>query len=360
MASVLFTPFTLGPLNLPNRIVMAPMTRNRSPGNVPGRINATYYSQRASAGLIVTEGTAPHRDGLGYARIPGLFNPEQVEGWRLVTEAVHTAGGRIFVQFMHTGRIGHPANLPPDARVIGPSAVVAKGSMWTDSDGLQPFPVPVEMTEADVADTIGAYAHAARLALLAGFDGVELHGANGYLIEQFLNPGPNRRTDRYGGSAEGRNRFALEVATAVSAAIGPSRTGIRLSPHGVVNDVVLYEGIDEQYNALARSLSDLGLAYIHLVDHSSMGAPKPPDSVVTGIRQAFRGALILSGGYDAARAQADVSTGRCDLVAFGKPFLANPDLPERIRTGAALNAPDQATFYSGGPKGYTDYPTLGT
>lgn len=355
----LFGTFELGNLHLASRVVMAPMTRNRAPDNVPGALMVTYYSQRASAGLIITEGTAPHPNALGYPRIPGIYSPEQVVGWKKVTEAVHAAGGLIFAQLMHTGRIGHPANLPEGARLLGPSAVAAAGSIWTDTAGQQEFPVPTEMTEADIAEATESFASAARCAIEAGFDGVEIHGANGYLVDQFLNPGPNQRTDGYGGSFERRNRFALEVASAVAKAIGASRTGIRLSPYGVFNDVVQYEEIDAQYTALASALSELGLAYIHLVDHSGMGAPKPAESVVTAIREVFGGALLLSGGYDAARAQADLDSGRGDLVAFGRPFLANPDLPERLREGKTLNDPDYSTLYTGGEKGYIDYPRAG-
>jgi N-ethylmaleimide reductase len=358
MSTDLFRPFQLGPLTLANRTVMAPMTRSRAIGNLPNALMAEYYGQRAGAGLIVTEGTAPSPDGLGYARIPGLFDAEQVAGWRLVTDAVHARGGKIFVQLMHTGRVGHPDNLPAGARIVAPSAVAAKGEMYTDGGGNQPQPTPEAMSRYDVQAAVAEFAQAARNAIEAGFDGVELHGANGYLIDQFLNPAANQRSDAYGGSWEARNRFAVEVTAAVAEAIGPERTGIRLSPYGVFNDQIIFDEIEAQYTALARELSALKIAYVHLVDHSAMGAPKPEHSTVVAIREAFAGALILSGGYDRDRAQADLDGGLGDLIAFGRPFLANPDLVERLRAGAELNQPDYGSLYTPGEKGYTDYPTL--
>jgi len=354
----LFSSYDLGPIALSNRTVMAPMTRSRAIGNVPNALMASYYRQRAGAGLIVTEGTAPSPNGLGYARIPGLFTAEQVAGWRLVTDAVHEEGGRIFVQLMHTGRVSHPDNMPEGARVVAPSAIAAKGEMWTDEGGNQEQPVPEAMSRYDVQAAVAEFAHSARLAIEAGFDGVELHGANGYLIDQFLNPGSNQRSDAYGGNIDGRNRFAVEVAAAVADAIGEERVGIRISPYGVFNDVVIFDEIEAQYTALARELSAIGVAYLHLVDHSAMGAPKPEASTVAAIREAYTGAVILSGGYDRERAQADLDGGLGDLIAYGRPFLANPDLVERLSTGAELNQPDFGSFYTPGEQGYTDYPTL--
>jgi N-ethylmaleimide reductase len=357
----LFTPFQLGEIPLANRVVMSPMTRCRAPGNVPNELMAAYYGQRAGAGLIVTEGTAPSPNGLGYARIPGLFSPEQTSGWRLVTAAVHAAGGRIFAQLMHCGRVGSLLNLPAGARLLAPSAVPMSGVIWTDAKGEQPHDPPAEMTAEEVEATVGEYVQAARHALAAGFDGVEIHGANGYLITQFLDPGSNRRDDGYGGDASRRNRFPLEVAAAVSAAIGRERVGIRLSPYGVFNDMSGdYDGIAGQYADLAAGLGALGLAYVHLVDHSSMGAPKPEAATVAAICREFRAAggqaVILSGGYDRERAEADLQSGAADLVAFGRPFIANPDLVRRLQRGTPLAAPDQTTFYTPGAAGYTDYP----
>jgi N-ethylmaleimide reductase len=363
MSSALFTPATLGPQPLANRIVMAPMTRSRAVGGLPNELMAAYYRARAGAGLIVTEGTSPSPNGLGYARIPGIFSTEQAQGWRHVTDAVHAAHGRIFVQLMHTGRVGHPANLPAGARILAPSAVAAPGKMWTDGTGMQPHPVPVEMTDTDISQAIGEYAAASSRAIDAGFDGVELHGANGYLIDQFLDAASNQRTDRWGGLAEGsgdrrhanRIRFAVAVARAAAGAIGASRVGMRISPYGAFNGMAADPETDALFEALIARLNNVGLAYIHVVDHSSMGSPEVSPDLKAKIRASFAGRYILSGGYDVARANADLDAGRGDLVAFGRPFIANPDLVEKLRTGTALAAPDPATFYTAGAKGYTDY-----
>ena len=356
--SLLLSKTTLGPLSLQNRLVMCPLTRSRATGNVPNDLMVQYYAQRASAGLIISEGTTPSPNGLGYPRIPGIFSAEQVAGWKKITDAVHAGGAKMFIQFMHTGRIGHPLNLPAGAKVVAPSAVAAKGEMFTDAEGLKPHPIPHAMTAADIKSTIAEFVQAAKNAMAAGFDGVELHGANGYLLEQFIRPNSNTRTDNYGGSIENRARFALEVIDATIAAIGKDKVGIRLSPFGVFNDMPLYPEMEADYTYLAQKLNAAGLLYIHLVDHSSMGAPKVPDSVKAMFRSTFKRTLILSGGYDAARAESDLAAGKCDLVAVGKPFLANPDLVARWKTHVAVNAPDMATFYTPGPKGYTDYPAL--
>jgi len=356
--SLLFSKSSLGPLALQNRLVMAPMTRNRATGNVPNELMAQYYAQRASAGLIITEGTSPSPNGLGYPRIPGIFSAAQVAGWKRVTEAVHARGAKIFIQFMHCGRIGHALNLPAGASLLAPSAVAAAGEMYTDAEGMKPNGTPLAMSEADIKAAIGEYAQAAKNAVAAGFDGVELHGANGYLLEQFIRPNSNQRTDRYGGSIENRARFVLEVVDAVIKAIGKDKVGIRLSPFGVFNDMPIYDAMEADYIYLAQQLDARGLVYVHLVDHSAMGAPQVPESMKAAFRRTFKGTLILSGGYDAARAESDLVAGKCNLVAVGRPFLANPDLIDRWKTGAALNAPDMATFYVPGPKGYTDYPAL--
>lgn len=359
----LFSSMRLGSAELKNRVVMSPMTRNRAIGNLPNGLMAEYYGQRAYAGLIITEGTSPSPNGLGYARIPGIHSAEQTEGWKLTTNAVHARGGKIFIQLMHTGRVGSTMNLPPGAELVAPSAVVMGGTIWTDSQGEQPCDMPRTMTSDDIQWAIGEYVQAAHNAISAGFDGVELHGANGYLITQFLDPGSNLRNDEYGGDPARRNRFALDVAHAVVAAIGAERVGIRLSPYGVFNDMSgTYEGIVDQYAALAAGLGKLGLAYVHLVDHSAMGAPKPEPSTIQLIcrefRGAGRGAVILSGGYDRERAEADLESGAADLVAYGRPFIANPDLVKRLNINAPQNVADQTTFYSPGEIGYTDYPTL--
>ena len=362
MANKLFSPTQLGPFTLQNHIVMAPMTRSRSLGNVPGPLVAEYYAQRASAGLIITEGTSPSASGLGYARIPGLFNHAQVAGWKLTTDAVHAKGGRIFVQLMHTGRVAHGLNLPEGAEIVAPSAVAAAGEMWTDQQQMQPQPTPRALSTQEVKVLVQEFVQAAKLAIEAGFDGVELHGANGYLLEQFLNPHSNQRTDEYGGSVENRARFVLEVAEGTAAAIGAERLGIRLSPWGVFNDMAAYEGVDEVYEYLAAELQKRGLVYLHLVNHESMGAPALPTNTVTRLRAKFTNTLILSGGYDAERAEADLQSGRADLVAFGRPFIGNPDLVERLEQKAELAEADQSTFYAPGPEGfhqgYTDYPAL--
>lgn len=357
--TLLFSNTTLGPITLQNRLVMSPLTRNRAIGNVPNDLMVQYYTQRASVGLIITEGTAPSPNGLGYARIPGIFSAEQVAGWKRITDGVHAKGAKIFMQIMHCGRIGHSNNLPAGARLLAPSAVAAAGEMFTDAEGSKPHPIPEAMTEADIKATIEEFVQAAKNAVAAGFDGIELHGANGYLLEQFIRPNSNQRTDGYGGAIEGRARFVLEVADAVIKAIGKEKVGIRLSPFGVFNDMPSYDAMEADYTYLAQQLNARELAYIHLVDHSPMGAPAVPDSIKTMFRSTFKGALILSGGYDAARAESDLAAGKCDLVAVGRPILANPDLVARWQSGAELNAPDFSTFYTPGEKGYTDYPALG-
>ncbi|KAF0191538.1 MAG: NADH:flavin oxidoreductase/NADH oxidase [Gammaproteobacteria bacterium] len=356
--SLLFSKYKLGSVELQNRLVMSPMTRNRAVNNVPVALMVQYYQQRASAGLIVTEGTSPSPNGLGYPRIPGIFSEVQVEGWKPVTAAVHQGGAKFFMQLMHTGRVTHPLNLPAGARVLAPSAVAAAGEMYTDAEGMKPQPVPEAMTEADIKVAIGEYEQAARNAVKAGFDGIELHSANGYLLEQFIRPNSNQRRDGYGGSIEHRARFVLEVAEAAINAIGKDRVGIRLSPYGVFNDMPLYDAMEADYTYLARQLNARGLVYVHLVDHSAQGAPEVPASIKAIFRTQFRGSLILSGGYDAARAESDLAAGKADLIAVGRPFLANPDLPARWRTHAPLNVPDTSTFYTPGEKGYTDYPAL--
>jgi len=361
---MLFDKFSAHSLNLANRMVMAPMTRNRAtPAHTPNAPMATYYGQRASAGLIITEGTSPSPNGLGYPRIPGLYDQVQVDAWKDATSAVHahrdnTSGGKIFVQFMHCGRVAHVANLPIGAEVLGPGSAVCPGEMFTDSLGMQPHSVPRAMSTADIAHAVNEHAASAKLALEAGFDGVELHGANGYLIEQFLNPLINQRTDAYGGSIDRRNRLAVEIARATVAAAGRHRVGIRLSPYGVFNGTGEFPEARAQYLTLAKTLSELGLLYVHLVDHSSMGAPPVPAEFKLELRTAFDGLFILSGGFDHASAEQALLDKRGDLVAFGRPFLANPDLVARMRKDAPLNAPDMATFYTPGTKGYTDYPAL--
>lgn len=358
---MLFDTFSLRGTSLSNRTVMAPMTRSRAvEANTPNALMAEYYAQRAGAGLIITEGASPSPNGLGYPRIPGLYNDAQVQGWKLVTDAVHAQGGKIVIQLMHTGRVTQVANLPAGAEVVGPMGVVCPGEMYTDSAGMQPHSTPRAMTEADIAHAVAEYATSSRLAVQAGFDGVELHAANGYLIEQFLNPNVNQRSDAYGAGIEGRNRFALEVARACSATIGAQRVGIRLSPYGVFNATGEFADVDAQYTALTAELSALGLMYLHVLDHSAMGAPAVPAALKLQLRQAFKGPFILAGGFDHSSAEKALAEGQADLIGFARAFLANPDLVKRMQTQAALNAPDMGTFYTPGPKGYTDYPALGS
>ncbi|MEO6305244.1 MAG: alkene reductase [Bacteroidia bacterium] len=353
----LFTPIKVGSIQLKNRIVMAPLTRSRAIGNLPNNLMAEYYGQRAGAGLIITEGTSPSPNGLGYSRIPGIFNKQQVEGWKKTTSVVHKKGGKIVVQLMHTGRISHSLNMPKDATVIAPSAIAAKGQMFTDSKLMQNFPVPKEMSLEDIIYANAEYVAAAKHASDAGFDGVELHGANGYLLEQFLSPHSNTRTDDYGGSIENRCRFVIEVVTAVAYAVGKAETGIRLSPYGVANDMQPYSETDATYKYLAEQLNAIGIAYIHLVDHSSMGAPHVPIEIKHMIRNTFKNTIILSGGYTLDTAERDIKSGFGDLIAFGRPFINNPDLVERFKNNLALSKDLHSDlFYTAGEKGYTDYP----
>jgi N-ethylmaleimide reductase len=352
----LFTPFQLGPLVLPNRVVMAPMTRNRAgPGNVPTPLNAEYYRQRAGAGLIVTEASQVSPEGVGYPGTPGIHTDGQVEGWRPVADAVHRAGGRIFLQLWHVGRISHPSLQPDGALPVAPSAIAARGQAFTAS-GLQPFVVPRALETDEIAGVVAQFEDGARRALAAGFDGVEIHGANGYLIDQFLRDGSNRRTDRYGGGALNRARFLLEVTEAVAGVWGAGRVGVRLSPWNEFNDM---RDSDPRatFGHAARALAPLGLAYLHLVE-SVDGVPAGEAPLAPELKAAFRGPLMINGGYTRALAEAALARGEADLVSFAASFLANPDLPARLARNAPLNTPDPATFYGGDHRGYTDYPAL--
>jgi len=356
---MLFDSYTTPALSLSNRTVMSPMTRNRAvDNNTPNALMAGYYAQRATAGLIITEGTSPSPNGLGYPRIPGLFNQSHVNGWKLVTQAVHAKGGKIAVQFMHCGRVVGADNLSAGAKAVGPTSATLEGEIYTDTKGMQPHTQPHAMAQADIDAAVAEFVHAAKLAVEAGFDGVELHAANGYLIEQFLNANVNTRSDGYGGSSANRNRFALEVARATVAAIGAQRVGIRLSPYGVFNGTGGFAEVDAQYEALVQELSAMGLMYVHVLDHSAMGAPAVPAALKATLRAAFKGPFILAGGFDRESAEAALAAGQADLIGFGRPFLCNPDLVARMQAGAAMNAPDMGTFYTPGEKGYTDYPAL--
>ncbi|HMB57715.1 MAG TPA: alkene reductase [Arenimonas sp.] len=351
----LFQPLPHAALTLNNRIAMAPMTRSRALGNVPNDVMRDYYAQRADAGLIITEGTSPSPDGLGYARIPGLFNDTQAAGWQKIADAVHARGAKLVVQLMHTGRVGHSLNLPEGAQLIAPSAVAVAGQMWTDSAGMQSHPVPKAMDGDDIARVRGDYVHAAQLAIGAGLDGVEIHAANGYLPGQFLNPKSNVRSDGYGGSAENRRRFLLELIDDSIAAIGRDRVGVRVSPFNPFNDLAAnYEGEEEEFLALVAELSKRRIGYLHLI--ATPGAV--PAAFVRRVRAAFEGVLILAGDYDRDRAETDLAAGLADVIAFGRPFLGNPDLARRLREDAPLSAFDPATLYTPGAAGYSDYPAL--
>lgn len=369
MTKTLFSPFEVGPFPVRNRIVMAPLTRSRSlqPGNYPGRMNAFYYAQRSGAGLIITEATQITQTGQGYLWTPGIHSSEQIEGWRLVAEAVHDAGGILFMQLWHVGRISHRFFQPDGAHPVAPSAIAAKGeAMILGADGAPVF-VPLEtpraLQEAEIPRLIQDYVQGARNALCAGLDGVEVHAANGYLIDQFLSSESNHRTDCYGGSIENRCRLLLEIIDQLATQMSSTRIGVRLSPLGTFNDMNDRdpEGL---FAYLATALSPLDLAYVHLVD-PTYGGHTPlttPDSrgakLVEAFRSRYRGRLILCGNYSLERAQAAISEDRADLIAFGKAFIANPDLAERFRENAALNEANPATFYGGGAQGYVDYPTL--
>jgi N-ethylmaleimide reductase len=355
MHESLFTPATFGALQTTNRLVMAPMTRNRAgDGEAPGPLNAEYYAQRAGAGLIVTEGTQPSAEGQGYPHTPGLHTAEQVAGWRLVADAVHAAGGRIVAQLMHSGRISHPSII--GTTPLAPSAVQPAGEVFTGT-ATESYVTPREATTAEVEALVKAYADAARNAVEAGLDGVELHGANGYLLAQFGATGTNRRTDRYGGDATGRATFLREVTAATVAAIGADRVGLRLSPGNPFND--LHD--DEPREGLHAALTvaqDAGLAYVHVCET----APDADFSALADARERFTGTLIASNGFTQTWSPADldelVASGRADLVAVGRRYLANPDLDARLRAGAELNEPVEATFYGGDAEGYIDYPAL--
>lgn len=347
----LWQPINLGQIKLEHRLAMAPMTRSRAtPSGEPTELNAEYYAQRASTALIITEGTQPSDDGQGYLLTPGINTDAHIAGWRRVTDAVHEAGGKIVIQLMHTGRIAHPENTPHGRQPVAPSAVKPAGQMFTAA-GMKEMPEPRALSEQEVADTVQDFRRAAAAAIAAGADGVEIHGANGYLVQQFLASNANRRTDRYGGSVEKRARFAVEVATAVAEEIGPGRTGIRISPGNPFNDIV-EDDVPELYSALVAALAPLGLAYLHLL-HSG------DEKLLAAIRRDWPGALILNrGGADIETRAKDVENGLADVITVGAMVLANPDLVARIKSGAPLNEPDKSTLYGGGAHGYTDYPTL--
>ncbi len=351
----LLMPYKKGNLELKNHLVMAPMTRSRAIDNMPNPLMAAYYGQRTGAGLIVTEGTAPAPEALGYPRIPGVFNQQQVGAWRQVTDSVHWGGSKIFLQLMHTGRIGHVDNLPKGTTLVGASALKATGQIFTDTKGLQDFSAPAPLSKAGVKNIINSFVSAAQNAITAGFDGVEIHGANGYLPEQFLNPHVNNREDEYGGNLANRSRFTVELVQAVANAIGSGKVGIRLSPFSELGDLLPYdeEETHNTYTWLAQSLNELQIAYLHI----AVNAPIP-ERTFRSLRENFAGTIILSNGLTPETGEEALQAGFADLVAFGRAFLANPDFVERIKTKAALNPVDYANLYTPGSAGYVDYPVM--
>ena len=355
-APTLFSPINVGALRLANRIVMAPLTRNRAgPGFVPQDLNVEYYRQRASAGLIISEATQIAPEGMGYPDTPGIYSDEQVAGWRRVTDAVHTAGGQMVLQLWHVGRISHPSLQPGRQLPVAPSAIKPAGQAAT-YEGPQEFVTPRALAADELPRIRDQYREAARKAQAAGFDGVEIHNANGYLLDQFLRDGTNRRTDLYGGTLENRMRFPLEVLKAVLEVWSAGRVGIRLSPSGTMND--MHDSDPKAtFTAMVKALESYGLAYIHIMEaleadirHGGVQLP------ISYFRSFYKGILMVNGEYDGLKAQAVVALGDADLVSFGRLFLANPDLPARLREGLPLNVPDPRTFYGGGAAGYTDYP----
>lgn len=350
-----FSPYTIGSLKLKNHFVMAPLTRNRAgAGNVPQEINAVYYKQRAGAGLIISEATQISPQGVGYPGTPGIHSKEQIKGWKKVTDAVHDNGGLIFCQLWHVGRISHPKLQPGGATPVAPSAIRPKGEAFT-LEGMLPFETPRALETHEVEAIVGQYATAAKNALEAGFDGVEIHAANGYLIDQFIRDGSNQRKDRYGGKLENRLRFLKEVVEAVVAAIPADKVGVRLSPENTFNDI---HDTDPKttFNAVADMLSGYGLAYMHVVEGDFMTGEAHLD--YHELKKRFKGTYMANGGYDLKRAKTSLEKKEADLVSIGKLFIANPDLVERFEKGAPLNTPDDTTFYGGGVEGYTDYPFL--
>lgn len=338
---------------LKNHIVMAPMTRSRAIGNTPNDLMATYYEQRAGAGLIITEGTSPSPGGLGYARIPGIYSQEQMAGWKKVTDRVHQRGTAIFVQMMHTGRIGHVDNIPGKLQPVGPSSQKAGGEIFTDTGYLQEHSEPVALSAEGIRQVKKEFVQAALNAVEAGFDGVELHAANGYLLEQFLHPFVNNRTDAYGGSIENRSRFILEMVTEMVTEIGKEKLGIRFSPYSVLGDLEAYdpEEVHQTYAYLAAELNKAGIAYIHISANPSI-----PKKTYKAIREVFENTIILCNGLAPENADAVLNEGFADLVGFGRYFIANPDLVGRIEKNAPLSDPDSNTFFTAGEKGYIDYP----
>lgn len=357
MSIDLFSPTALGSIQLRNRIAMAPLTRNRAgEGGVPQPMNATYYAQRASAGLIVTEATPISAMGHGYPALPGIYTDAQVAGWKKVTDAVHAKGGKIVIQLWHVGRISHPSLLPNQALPVAPSAIKPAGQAFT-YQGLVDYVTPRALEVAELPAIVQDYVHATKCAIAAGFDGVEIHAANGYLLDQFLRDGTNRRTDEYGGSIENRARLLLEVTQAVVATIGADKVGVRLSPVNPFNDMK-DSNPQAVFNHVANALNRFNLAYLHAVEGGIHGGGESDPFDFAAFRKQFKGAYMANLSYDKQRGNQAVASGHADVVAYGVPYIANPDLVERFQQDAPLNAADSNTFYGGSEKGYTDYPAL--
>lgn len=357
-ATTLLSPVKLGRYELPNRLVMAPLTRNRAgAGNVPHELNSVYYAQRSTAGLIITEATQISPQGVGYPATPGIHSPEQVEGWKLVTKAVHDRGGCVFLQLWHVGRISHPSLQPNGELPVAPSALAPEG-MTTTYDGEKPFVTPRALDIKEIPSIVEDYRQAAKNALEAGFDGVEIHAANGYLVDQFLRDGSNQRTDRYGGSIENRARFLFDIVEVVTSVWGSDRVGIRLSPSGTFNSM---SDSDPQalFSYVVGQLDRHHLAYVHIVEpRIDNGAPAGQNLTTGFFRSVYSGTLISAGGHDKESGEATLANGEADLIAYGRWYISNPDLPERFAANADLNPYDRSTFYGGNEKGYTDYPAM--
>lgn len=353
--TTLWDPITIKNMRLEHRLALAPMTRSRAlPDGTPGPLAAEYYAQRAGLGLLITEGTQPSADGQGYLNTPGLYTAEHVAGWKVVADAVHERGAHLFVQLMHVGRMSHPANTPHHRQAVAPSAIAPRTGIFTAA-GTQPVPTPRALDLEEIAGTVADFRRAASCAVDAGADGVEIHAANGYLLQQFLASNANRRTDRYGGSIENRARLVIEVAAAVAEEIGPDRVGIRLSPGGRLGDIDEGPEMGDQYRYLVRELAELEPAYLHLFYFAQ------DEALLRDLRRAWPGVLLLlraGRAVDADSLGADVASGLADVLPLGSSALANPDVATRLRLGADLNVPNPATFYGGGAQGYTDYPTL--
>lgn len=356
--SKLFAPYKLGNITLSNRVAMAPLTRNRAQhGQVPSLLAVDYYRQRASAGLIITEGTAVSQQGQGYQDVPGIYTREQITGWKKITEAVHADGGHIFMQLWHVGRISHTSLQLNGGPPVGPSAIRANAKTFVNN-AFTDVSEPRALELAEIQGVIDSFGQAAVNAMEAGFDGVEIHGANGYLLDQFTRSSVNNRADAYGGTLENRARLMLEVANAVAGRIGGHRTGIRISPVTPANGAAIDEDAQELFDFIVDALSAEGLVYLHVVEGATGGARDNVPFDYASLRRRFRGTYVANNGFDLELAEKVLAADAADLIAFGKPFISNPDLVERLRTGATLNEADRTTFYGGGAKGYTDYPAL--